>query len=222
MTTPNIGLPEIIQNQSAKEITHNLALRMLDVLVPTAIVQTCKLSSPPKMVAGNLYIVGKNATGAWINQENKLAFTDGAGWYFIMPKNMWSVYVVDEKLQYRYADGGWEPEAVPLMQYPRIKQVMFSNPLILDWSDADSIFVKLLDNTVVKHVNAVEGQRLSLIVQQDVVGNRTIDWGSEVRFGVDIPSIILTADSGKQDKIGFVFNDDGGKFYDVVSFFKGF
>lgn len=107
MATPNIGLPELTQSQSSKEITHNQALRIMDVLIPVAIVQDKDLTTPPNHVAGNLYIVASGATGTWANQDNKLAYSDGSTWYFITPKNRWPAYVVDESRQYRYNGTNW-------------------------------------------------------------------------------------------------------------------
>jgi hypothetical protein len=111
MTTPNTGMPEIAQSQSSKEITHNQALRILDVLVPFAIVQDKDLTTPPAHVAGNMYIVATGATGLWSGQASKLAYSDGAAWYFIAPKNKWPAYVVDEAKQYRYNGTIWSADA---------------------------------------------------------------------------------------------------------------
>lgn len=111
MTTPNTGMPEISQSQSSKEITHNQALRILDVLVPIALVQDKDLTTPPAHVAGNMYIVASGATGAWSGQANKLAYSDGSTWYFITPKNKWPAYVIDEAKQYRYNGSSWAIDA---------------------------------------------------------------------------------------------------------------
>ena len=59
-------------------------------------------------------------------------------------------------------------------------------------------------------------------MQQNSTGTRLITWGRKVRFGTDIPSVTLTTDPDKQDKIGFIYNDDGAEFYEVVSVIKGF
>lgn len=118
-----------------------------------------------------------------------------------------------------YSDG---EEIYSLIQHPRIKTIEFADPLVLDWSDAETIFVQLTDDTTVEHTNAMSGQRLNLVAQQDSTGSRLITWGSEVRFGTDIPSLTLTTDPDKQDKIGFVYNDDGAEFYDMVAVVKGF
>lgn len=112
MATPNINLPEITQGQSSKEITHNLALRMIDVLVPIPIVQDKDLTTPPSHIAGNMYIVASGATGAWTGQANKFAYSDGSSWYFITPKNKWPTFVVDEAKFYRFNGGSWVLEAI--------------------------------------------------------------------------------------------------------------
>jgi hypothetical protein len=110
MTTPNIGMPEISQSQSSKEITHNQALRILDVLVPIALVQDKDLTAPPEHVAGNMYIVAKGARDAWSGQDDKLAYSDGLAWHFITPKNGWPAYVIAETKQYRYNSSSWAIE----------------------------------------------------------------------------------------------------------------
>jgi hypothetical protein len=112
MATPNLALPELSQSQSSKEITHNQALRIIDVLVPVAVVQDKDLTTPPSPIAGNLYLVAPNATGSWAGQDNKLAYSDGASWYFITPKNKWTAYVADELKTYRYNGTSWLVESV--------------------------------------------------------------------------------------------------------------
>lgn len=107
MATPNTGMPELTQSQSSKEITHNQALRIIDVLVPVALVQDKDLAAPPAHVAGNMYIVAASPTGAWVGQAGKLAYSDGSTWYFITPKNKWPAYVIDELKQYRYNGSSW-------------------------------------------------------------------------------------------------------------------
>lgn len=107
MATPNLHLPEISQSQASKEITHNQALRIIDVLLPVPLVQDKDLSAPPAPVAGRLYIVAANASGAWSGQAHTLAYSDGAAWYFIAPKTGWPAYVMDEAKTYRFNGASW-------------------------------------------------------------------------------------------------------------------
>lgn len=104
----------------------------------------------------------------------------------------------------------------------RLKTVTYAATLTLDWSNADTIFLLLTGNTTITNTNAVPGQRCNLVVKQDGTGSRLITWGSEVRYGTDITGINLTTTANKQDKIGFIFNDDTVGKYDVVAVVRGF
>lgn len=104
----------------------------------------------------------------------------------------------------------------------RLKTTTFSTTLTLDWSNADSIFVTLTDDTTITMTGAVPGQKCTLTLLQDATGGRTVTWGSEVRYGTDITSIVLTTTGSLQDKLGFIYNDDGAAKYDVVALVKGF
>ena len=63
---------------------------------------------PPTTDAlGALYIVGPNATGAWVGQEGRLAIQNGTEWKFICPDLGFRVYN-DETHEYIYKSGvGW-------------------------------------------------------------------------------------------------------------------
>lgn len=110
MTTPNVGLDEIAENQASKYLTHNAALRDIDVLLQ-AIVEDKDLTTPPALVDGKLYIVATSATGDWLGQDNKLAYAVSSAWEFITPKTDWNVYVRDETALYRFNGSTWDLDA---------------------------------------------------------------------------------------------------------------
>jgi hypothetical protein len=113
-------------------------------------------------------------------------------------------------------------EIYTLQTAPRLKTVPFANPLVLDCSDADRIFVKLTGDTTIQLTNAMPGQTITLILAQDESGNHQITWSDNVRFGADIPQLIPTTTPNQHDKITVVFNDDGTQHYDVVHWRKRF
>ena len=82
--------------------------------------------------------------------------------------------------------------------------------------------MRLTGDTAIQHLNALPGQTVTLILQQDETGNHQVAWGDNVRFGTDIPQLILTTTPNKQDKITLVFNDDGAGCYDIIQLTKGF
>lgn len=94
--TPNLQLPLIASNQAQKEVTHNAALRTLDVLVQLS-VKDRDLTAPPGSPAeGDRYIVASGATGAWDDKDlNIAAYIDGA-WAFLPANLGWQVWVEDE------------------------------------------------------------------------------------------------------------------------------
>lgn len=110
MTKPNVGLDEIAENQASKYLTHNAALRDIDVLLQ-AIVEDKDLTTPPGHVAGKLYIVAAGATGDWLSQDSKLVYSVSSAWEFITPKTDWLVYIRDEAGLYRFNGSTWDLDA---------------------------------------------------------------------------------------------------------------
>jgi hypothetical protein len=85
-TTGRLLLPYILQSQSQKEVTHNDALNILDVLIQ-AVVQDVGLNTPPgSPTVGQCWVVGSSPTGAWVGKASQIAqAADGGGWFFVAP-----------------------------------------------------------------------------------------------------------------------------------------
>lgn len=70
--------------------------------------------------------------------------------------------------------------------------------------------------------NAVDGQRILYRVKQPASGGPwTITWGSNFRFGADLPQPVLTTTAAKQDYIAFVYNGTDTKF-DCIGVSRGY
>ncbi len=84
--TGRLLLPYILQSQSQKEVTHNDALNILDVLIQ-AVVQNVGLNTPPgSPTVGQCWVVGSSPTGAWAGKASQIAqAVDGGGWFFVAP-----------------------------------------------------------------------------------------------------------------------------------------
>lgn len=115
MTTPVLGLKELIQNQSQPHTVVNAAVRALEVMTQLRVLDK-NLATPPTTPAANArYIVGPSATGAWAGKEGKITYlTDGATWAFLTPESGWLAYVVDEAVTYQYTGGSPEWEQASL------------------------------------------------------------------------------------------------------------
>jgi hypothetical protein len=95
-STPNLALPYIAAAQAQKHVTHNEALRTLDVLVQLMILDRDLAAPPASPADGARYIVAAGATGAWAGQAGKVAaFQDGA-WAFYAPTEGYLAWVADE------------------------------------------------------------------------------------------------------------------------------
>jgi hypothetical protein len=90
----SLSLPFIQPSQAQKHVTHNEALRILD-LVTQLSVETDEQTDPPADPAeGERHIVGDTgATGAWLGHESDVALFENGGWQFFRPNTGWRAYV---------------------------------------------------------------------------------------------------------------------------------
>lgn len=81
-TTPALRLPLLHAAQAQKEITHNEALAMLDIIV-AGVVQSGPVNTPPVGPAmGAAWIIGAAPTGLWAGHAKELALYTQGGWRF--------------------------------------------------------------------------------------------------------------------------------------------
>ena len=85
-TTPRLGLPLLIAGQVQKELFHNEALAMIDLLVNGS-VEGPPIAAPPAIPSpGTIYrVTSAGANGAFAGHEGSLAGHSAGGWRFVMP-----------------------------------------------------------------------------------------------------------------------------------------
>lgn len=108
MTTPNLNLPEIVESQAGKAITHNEALAMLDVFVNGTLLSRTTATPPGSPTAGDAYFVPGGATGDWAAQIGKVAHWYNNQWYFYPTPVQWLCYFLDETENYRFNGTDWD------------------------------------------------------------------------------------------------------------------
>ena len=112
-TSALLGLPYIQAAQAQKHVTHNEALRMLDVLVQ-ANVSARGLNTPPSGPAeGDRYIVGPAPTGDWADHAQEIALYETGVWQFYAPSTGWRVYVIDEGVTVAFDGTAWSTAEAP-------------------------------------------------------------------------------------------------------------
>lgn len=118
--SPVLSLPLIQPAQAQKHVTHNEALRLLDVLVQPA-VQGRSTASPPGFPAeGARWIVPAGATGAWAGQDGAIALHEGGGWTFLAPQPGWQVLVIDEGAPVHWTGSAWQAQAERAQRFPQL------------------------------------------------------------------------------------------------------
>lgn len=105
MSTPNLGLEEMIAAQAQPHVTVNADLRKLDALVQLAVHDKDLTAPPGSPVDGARYIVASPATGAWAGHEDDIAYY-ASGWQFAHPNDGWRAYVEDEHQAYEFGTAG--------------------------------------------------------------------------------------------------------------------
>ncbi|MEN2786494.1 DUF2793 domain-containing protein [Sphingomonas qilianensis] len=106
-TTSRLGLPMIRVGQAQKELSHNEALALIDLLIHAAVIGFAVNAPPPTPAPGDTWVVGSAPSGAWAGRANQLAgWTDG-GWRFAVPIEGMAVWIVQGGVLARFAGGVW-------------------------------------------------------------------------------------------------------------------
>ncbi len=106
-----LQLPYLQPSQAQKHVTHNEALRLLDVIVQIA-VESATLATPPSTPTnGQRWIVGPAASGDWTGQTGRIAAWLDNAWMVVPPQDGWIAWdrATARALVYLGATNAWEP-----------------------------------------------------------------------------------------------------------------
>ena len=110
-TSTILSLPYIMPSQAQKHITHNEAIKVLDVLTQMS-VTTRNLTTPPATPAtGESHIVAAGATGVWAGKAGQVTVFYGNGWEYYAPLEGWQAYVTSEAAMAIYDGTAWVTQA---------------------------------------------------------------------------------------------------------------
>ena len=106
--TTNLNMPYIMAAQSQKHVTHNEALRALDIIVQLSVLGR-NLTNPPASPAdGDRYIIAASATGDWLGHEGKIAAFQDNAWVNYMPQEGWVCWVAGENKLLAWDGAAWD------------------------------------------------------------------------------------------------------------------
>ncbi|MHA6721528.1 DUF2793 domain-containing protein [Sphingomonas sp. RS2018] len=112
-TTARFALPLLAPGQAQKEMFHNEALALIDVLQHASVV-AAGLDVPPTAPAeGACWLVGAQPDGVWAGQAGAIAAWTAGGWRFIAPREGLAVWDAATRRSLRQSGGAWQVEVAP-------------------------------------------------------------------------------------------------------------
>jgi hypothetical protein len=102
-----LSLPHIQPSQAQKHVTHNEALRLLDVMVQLSVLDRALTAPPANPALGDRYIVGSSPSGDWAGQGRDIALWNGTAWEFFGALQGWRAYVVAEAAMVVFDGAAW-------------------------------------------------------------------------------------------------------------------
>ncbi len=94
-TSSSLSMPFIQPSQAQKHVTHNEALRILDVVVQLGVITDDMTTAPSTPSDGARYIVDAGATGEWAGRDGEVALFETNAWRFFVPRSGWRAYVIN-------------------------------------------------------------------------------------------------------------------------------
>lgn len=107
LTSDRLRLPLLAVAQAQKEMTHNEALALADLVIQP-VVEAIGVTSPPAApLPGQCWIVGAGATGAWAGHGHALAGWTAGGWRFVEAFDGFAVWSRADECNAHFAEGDW-------------------------------------------------------------------------------------------------------------------
>lgn len=110
-STPILQLPYILPSQAQKHVTHNEAIRLLDVIVQLSVMARDVTTPPANPAQGDRYILANGANGAWAGRDGQIALFENGAWQFFAPMAGWTAWVMAESVLASYDGIVWTSQA---------------------------------------------------------------------------------------------------------------
>jgi hypothetical protein len=94
--SPILSLPYIMPAQAQKHVTHNEAIRLLDLMVQMTVADRTRSVPPDAPAIGARHIVGTSPAGDWAGQAGRIALREENAWAFFAPQEGWRAQVLAE------------------------------------------------------------------------------------------------------------------------------
>ncbi len=106
-TSDRFHFPLLASGQSQKEVTHNEALALIDILIQPVVQAVAPASVPSAPVIGQSWIVGPSPSGSWAGQASNLASWTTGGWRFVAPVEGMTLWSIADSVYVRRQGAAW-------------------------------------------------------------------------------------------------------------------
>ncbi|MGJ8598190.1 DUF2793 domain-containing protein [Sulfitobacter sp.] len=108
-SSPRLSLPFIFPSQAQKHVTHNEALRQLDLAAQLTLENIEAVTPPALPQDGLVYAVGAAPEGVWTTQPDTLAMWFDNAWSFTSPQTGWRAWDKQTELLRVWDGTAWIP-----------------------------------------------------------------------------------------------------------------
>jgi hypothetical protein len=115
--TPRMKFPYLASGQAQKEVTHNEALLIADMLVQPVVEALAHTTVPTTPQIGQCWIVGMGSVGDWSGKDDTLACWTEGGWRFFVPFEGMSVWSIADSMQAQWRGGSWAKGSINAQTY---------------------------------------------------------------------------------------------------------
>ena len=184
--SPILSLPYILPAQAQKHVTHNEALRLLDVMVQLAVLNRNLSAAPALPAIGDRHIVAAGAVGTWAGQVGKIAVYTITGWQFFAALQGWQAHVLAEGVTVVYAGLAWGLPTAPTSAAIFGVNTTADTTNRLAVQSAASLFSNVGAGHQVKVNKAALGDTASLLFQNGFSGRAEMGIAGSDDFSVKV------------------------------------
>jgi len=105
--TARLGLPLLHPGQAQKEMTHNEALGLLDLVVAPRVLGVDAFDPPEDPAPGDCWLLGDSPSGDWTGHAGAIAGWTEGGWRFLTPFEGLTLWLDDATGHIVFTGGAW-------------------------------------------------------------------------------------------------------------------
>lgn len=105
--TDRLSLPMLHVAQAHKEMTHNEALMLIDLLLHGCVAAVAQDVPPAAPAIGQCWIVGPAPSGAWAGRTDQIAGMTAGGWRFVGPREGMRLWWSGGETTVEFRGGTW-------------------------------------------------------------------------------------------------------------------